>query len=145
MSPQLTLFDTAPPPGPEEEAYRNALGRVHEQARALAARLPAGVHFGTSSWRFPGWRGLVYSSTRSQASLAREGLRDYARHPLLTTVGVDRSYYAPMPIADLQEYAAQLPAGFRCCFKAPAAVTALALGAPGQQIPNPDFLSVSAW
>jgi uncharacterized protein YecE (DUF72 family) len=54
---------------------------------------------------------------------------------------VDRSYYAPVPIRDLREYAAQLPSGFRCCFKAPAAVTATALGAPGQQSPNPDFLS----
>jgi uncharacterized protein YecE (DUF72 family) len=115
---------------------------VYEEARALAARLPQGVHFGTSSWSFPGWRGIVYSSSRTQTSLARDGLREYARHPLLTTVGVDRSYYAPMPIPDLQDYAAQLPGGFRCCFKAPAAVTALALGGPGQQVANPDFLSV---
>ena len=144
MSPQLTLFEDGPAPD-RDQTYSAALSRVHEEARALAARLPQGLHFGTSSWSFPGWRGIVYSSSRTQSSLAREGLREYARHPLLTTVGVDRSYYAPMPIADLQEYAAQLPAGFRCCFKAPAAVTALALGAPGQQIPNPDFLSVSAW
>jgi uncharacterized protein YecE (DUF72 family) len=141
MSPQLTLFDDGPAPGPDE-AHAAALGKVHEEARALAARLPDGVHFGTSSWSFPGWRGIVYSSTRSQTWLAREGLREYARHPLLTTVGIDRSYYAPVPLPDLQEYAAQLPDGFRCCFKAPAAVTALALGAPGQQVANPDFLSV---
>lgn len=141
MSAQLTLFDDAPAPRPDE-AGGEALQRVHEDARAIRSRLPAGVHFGTSSWSFPGWRGLVYSSARSQTSLAREGLREYARHPLLTTVGVDRSYYAPIPIPDLREYAAQLPDGFRCCFKAPAAVTATALGAPGQQVSNPDFLSV---
>jgi uncharacterized protein YecE (DUF72 family) len=140
MSSQLTLFDEGPEHGPDQ-AHAVALQRVYEEARELAGRLPGGVYFGTSSWGFPGWRGIVYSSTRSQVSLAREGLREYARHPLLTTVGVDRSYYAPMPIADLQEYAAQLPPGFRCCFKAPAAVTALALGPPGQQVPNPDFLS----
>jgi len=141
MSPQLTLFDDEPAPRPDD-VHAQALSRVHEEARALAASVPGGVHFGTSSWSFPGWRGIVYSSARTQASLAREGLREYARHPLLTTVGVDRSYYAPIPMADLQEYAAQLPTGFRCCFKAPAAVTALALGAPGQQVSNPDFLSV---
>jgi uncharacterized protein YecE (DUF72 family) len=141
MSPQLTLFDDDPAPRPDD-VHAQALSRVHEEARALAASVPGGVHFGTSSWSFPGWRGIVYSSARTQASLAREGLREYARHPLLTTVGVDRSYYAPIPMADLQEYAAQLPAGFRCCFKAPAAVTALALGAPGRQVSNPDFLSV---
>ena len=67
----------------------------------------------------------------------------YAQHPLLTTVGIDRSYYAPLPPADLSAYAAQLPAGFRCCIKAPAAVTALALGpGAGRGERNPDFLSV---
>lgn len=142
MGPQLTLFDTSPAPGPEEAVHAAALRRIHEEARTLAGLLPQGLHFGTSSWSFPGWRGLVYSSTRPQAALAREGLREYAQHPLLSTVGVDRSYYAPMPIADLQEYAAQLPSGFRCCFKAPAAVTALAQGRPGQPAPNPDFLSI---
>lgn len=139
MSGQLTLFDTSPPAEPDPDAAR--LRQVYEEARALAARTPAGVFFGTSSWSFPGWKGLVYSSARSQAALAREGLREYARHPLLTTVGVDRSYYAPIPIDDLREYAAQLPRGFRCCIKAPATVTALALGTPGNQAPNPDFLS----
>jgi len=137
---QLTLFETTPPAPPDPAAAQ--LRRVHDEARALAGRLPTGVHFGTSSWGFPGWKGLVYSASRPQASLAREGLREYAQHPLLTTVGVDRSYYAPVPVADLRDYATQLPEGFRCCFKAPAAVTALALGAPGQQSPNPDFLSV---
>jgi uncharacterized protein YecE (DUF72 family) len=137
---QLTLFDTAWPAAPDPAAAQ--LRRSHQEAQEVAARLPPAVHFGTSSWSFPGWKGLVYSAARTTSWLAREGLREYAQHPLLTTVGIDRSYYAPMPIEDLREYARQLPAHFRCCFKAPAAVTALALGAPGQQLPNPDFLSV---
>src|SRR5262245_13368747 len=141
MISPLTLFDRAPGP-PLDDVHAAALQRIHDESRQLAARVPPGVYFGTSSWSFPGWRGLVYSAVRSQASLAREGLREYAQHPLLTTVGIDRSYYAPMPVPDLQEYAAQLPAGFRCCFKAPAAVTALALRTPGQQVPNQEFLSV---
>ncbi len=141
MSPQLTLFDEDPRPS-ADAPFASALARTHEEARGIAAALPDTVHFGTSSWSFPGWRGLVYAGTRSQVSLAREGLREYATHPLLTTVGVDRSYYAPIPLADLQEYAAQLPAGFRCCFKAPARVTALATGTPGSQTANPDFMRV---
>jgi uncharacterized protein YecE (DUF72 family) len=140
MSHQLALFDTAAPAPPDPAAAQ--LERVHAEARAIADRLPAGVAFGTSSWAFPGWKGLVYGGTRVQAALSREGLREYSRHPLLTTVGVDRSYYAPIPVDDLRAYATQLPPGFRCCLKAPAAVTALALGSPGQQTPNPDFLSV---
>ena len=140
MSRQLTLFDVPPPDAPDPGDA--LLARVHAEAGAIAARVPPGVHFGTSSWSFPGWQGLVYTPGRSQSALAREGLREYARHPLLTTVGIDRSYYAPIPVDDLRDYAAQLPTGFRCCLKAPAAVTALALGAPGRRTPNPDFLSV---
>lgn len=139
MTDQLALFDLAPPDEPDPAGRQ--LVRVHAEAAAIAARLPAGVFFGTSSWSFPGWKGLVYSANREQTTLAREGLREYASHPLLTTVGVDRSYYAPMPADDLREYAEQLPDGFRCCFKAPASVTALSLGPPSRPSLNPDFLS----
>ena len=59
--------------------------------------LPAGVFYGTSTWSFPGWAGIVYSRRTTTAELAREGLAEYARHPLLTTVGIDRGYYGPIP------------------------------------------------
>lgn len=140
MTDQLALFDTAPIEEPDPSALQ--LARMHQDAAALAARVPPGVHFGTSSWSFPGWKGLVYSGTRTQTRLAREGLREYAKHPLLTTVGVDRSYYAPTPAADLQAWATQLPDGFRCCFKAPASVTAVSTGHPSHPSANRDFLSV---
>jgi uncharacterized protein YecE (DUF72 family) len=140
MSDQLALFDTAPIPEPD--AWASELRRTHDAAAAIAARLPRGVFFGTSSWSFPGWRGLVYSASRTTSSLAREGLREYAHHPLLTTVGVDRTYYAPIGADDLRMYAEQLPAGFRCCFKAPASVTALSVGPSTRPSANPDFLSV---
>ena len=136
---QLSLFES--PAVPNEHA--DAVQRAHAEARTLAAALPAGVYFGTSSWSFPGWAGLVYTQSRSTTELAREGLKEYAQHPLLTTVGIDRSYYAPLPIADLTAYAEQLPDGFRCCIKAPASVTAYSLGAPGAKpARNPDFLSI---
>jgi uncharacterized protein YecE (DUF72 family) len=141
VSDQLSLFGPAPPATVDDPSIA-AVSRAHADAAAIAARLPAGVHFGTSSWSFPGWKGLVYSGAVTQTSLARDGLRQYARHPLLTTVGVDRSYYAPMPIEDLRAYADQLPQGFRCCFKAPASVTGVALGHPSRPVHNPDFLSV---
>jgi uncharacterized protein YecE (DUF72 family) len=105
--------------------------------------LPAGVRFGTSSWSFPGWRGLVYPHASTQPALARDGLRDYARHPLLRTVGIDRSYYAPIPRADLLRYAEQLPEGFPCCLKAPATVTSAVLPREGgaAATANPHFLA----
>ena len=138
-SSQLDLFGSPRPQGSRADIVaRERLEREHAEAAEIAARLPGNVFFGTSSWGFPGWAGLVYSRRASQAVLAREGLAEYARHPLLTTVGIDRGFYAPIPEADLLRYAEQLPAGFRCCVKAPAAVTAAQL--PGQRAANPDFL-----
>jgi uncharacterized protein YecE (DUF72 family) len=117
---------------------------------ALGARLPAGLRLGTCSWSFPGWEGLVYTRSarpRRTADLAREGLAEYARHPLLRTVEIDRSFYAPIPEDDLRRYARQLPPGYRCCFKAPAAVTSLAqrhVGRdPGAPRRNDEYLSVA--
>lgn len=121
------------------------LASAHADAALVVQQLPESLRFGTSSWSFPGWAGLVYPSSASSTTLAREGLRHYARHPLLRTVGVDRSYYAPVPVADLRAYADQLPEGFPCCFKAPAAVTSQvppAFGGPRPRGANPDFLSV---
>jgi len=83
---------------------------VTEEERALAARVPTFVRFGTSSWSFPGWKGILWKGAPSEAALARSGLQAYASHPLLRTVGLDRSHYAPLRDEDLAEYAAQLDA-----------------------------------
>ena len=120
-------------------ALAERVRREHQECAEIAARLPPGIFFGTSSWSFPGWAGLVYPRRASEAQLAREGLRDYARHPLLRTVGIDRGFYAPIPERDLARYAEQLPAGFPCCAKAPGAVTSADL--PGGSGANPDFLN----
>jgi uncharacterized protein YecE (DUF72 family) len=150
---QLTLFGDDEPvrrdtsrsdPGSGSDSAARSLSIAHADAERLAGALPTDVRFGTSSWAFPGWAGLVYSTDAAQASLARDGLREYARHPLLRTVGIDRSYYAPVPVEELRRYADQLPAGFPCCAKAPAAVTSRALpGTRGSEraAPNPDFLN----
>ena len=81
-------------------------------ARELAANMPAHVRFGTSSWTFAGWKDLLWRGAPTQAELVATGLRAYARHPLLRTVGIDRSYYGPLTRDDLAGYAAQLPPGF---------------------------------
>src|SRR5262245_29752728 len=103
---QLGLFGVLEPARPREAPeLSERLGREHAEAASIAARVPKGVFFGTSTWSFPGWAGIVYSRRASTAELARDGLAEYARHPLLTTVGIDRSYYGPIPVRDLERYA----------------------------------------
>ncbi|MCW5893217.1 MAG: DUF72 domain-containing protein [bacterium] len=85
---------------------------------ALAARLPAGVRFGTSSWGFPGWEGIVWDRPATPAVLARHGLRAYAQHPLLRAVGLDRTYYAPIDADAFATMAAEVPDDFRLVVKA---------------------------
>lgn len=73
---------------------------------------------GTSSWSFPGWRGIVYGNECNESRLAREGLEAYALHPLLRAVGIDRTYYAPLRAADFARYASAVPGDFRFLVKA---------------------------
>jgi uncharacterized protein YecE (DUF72 family) len=102
VSRQLPLFDE---PG---HAPSSVAPHVTESDRAIAARVPSWIHFGTSSWSFPGWTNIVWNGQHSEDELARAGLRAYAQHPLFRTVCVDRSYYGPLRETDIASYAAQL-------------------------------------
>ncbi|MGN6648981.1 DUF72 domain-containing protein [Trinickia sp.] len=104
--------------------------------------LPPQVRLGTSSWSFPGWEGIVYGEAYSDSKLARDGLAAYGAHPLLRTVSIDRSFYAPLSVADYLRYAQQVPDDFRFIVKAPASVTDASLRAErGEPIgENPCFL-----
>ncbi|MEM9068898.1 MAG: DUF72 domain-containing protein [Myxococcota bacterium] len=105
-SGQLGLFETRAPSDP------------FAGVRRLAETIPAGVRFGTSSWTFPGWAGLVYHKRyANRPAFVRESLREYASHPLFGTVGIDRSFYNPIPVEDFALYASQLPDGFLCAMK----------------------------
>jgi uncharacterized protein YecE (DUF72 family) len=84
----------------------------------LAAALPAGLHLGGSTWSFPGWAGTVYEREYAVARLARDGLPAYARHPLLTAAGLDRTHYRPLAAVELGRYALDVPAGFLFLVKA---------------------------
>ena len=96
---------------------------IGDALRATAAALPHNIRLGTSSWSFPGWKGLVYDRKASQTELARHGLAAYSKHPLLRSVGVDRTFYGPMTSAELAEYAENVPDGFRFLVKAAGQVT----------------------
>jgi len=150
MPDQLPLFESDAAPHKRHARRQawpspgSALEQRYERYRVLAAGLPPALRMGTSSWSFPGWQGIVWARKRAASMLAKEGLHEYAQHPLLRTVGIDRSFYAPIPDADLQRYAEQLPPAFPCCLKAPASVTAPVVhGADRARgpAPNPTFLS----
>lgn len=118
---QLDLFTGAvsePPTRRARKAEPVGPAPVSDEVRALGERLPQGIFLGTSSWAFPGWTGLVYDREAAQSTLAREGLRAYSRHPVLRTVGIDRTFYSPISAFTFAEYAAQVPAGFRFLVKA---------------------------
>lgn len=112
----------------------------------LGRQLPSSVYLGTSSWSFPGWRGIVYGGSYSESTLAREGLVAYAEHPLLRLAGIDRSFHQPLTAREFERYANQVPEGFRFLVKAPALVTDAFIraerGVPAQ--PNPRFLDAGA-
>ena len=113
---------------------------------ALAARLPRGVRFGTSSWTYPGWCGLVYSSPYPKTRPSAPLLGQYARFPLFGTVGIDSSFYRPLEQETLREYAAELPPGFPCVSKVWDRITVHTFGRheklhSGE--PNPDFLNAA--
>jgi uncharacterized protein YecE (DUF72 family) len=78
----------------------------------LRARIPPLVRFGTSTWNYPGWRGLVYHKDYGTRATAAKMLEEYAAFPLFGTVGIDSSYYGPPTENVLRSYAEHLPAGF---------------------------------
>ena len=107
----------------------------------LAHHLPAALHLGTSSWSFPGWDGLVYEGQFRESVLARDGLEAYAKHPLMHTVSIDRTFYAPIDEANYARYASQVPDDFRFIVKAPMAITSSYLRSDtGQFTDSPVFL-----
>ena len=43
----------------------------------IAAGLPPQIRLGTSTWSFPGWKGIVYGDDYSNSKLSRDGLTAY--------------------------------------------------------------------
>jgi uncharacterized protein YecE (DUF72 family) len=129
---QLGLFaGAAPRPLPDTAA----------DAR-LMSRLPTWIRPGPSTWTFPGWAGIVYPEGVSRDDVMDRGLSWAARHPLFRTVGIDRSYYAPLDERELARYDKDLPEGYICVMKAWSAITTLVDPRTGGD--NPRFLDAAA-
>ncbi|MDD5707977.1 MAG: DUF72 domain-containing protein [Kiritimatiellae bacterium] len=107
--------------------------------------MPDALHIGTCSWKFPSWRGVIYSHTAKP-----DYLREYAQH--FDCVEVDQWYWSlfgpdkialPQPKA-VADYAAAVPANFRFGVKLPNALTLTHMpqtAGSASLTPNPNFLS----
>lgn len=134
------LFDDAPPldappaPAPADAALR-------ETAKAM----PPGVRLGTSTWSFPGWRGIVYAPSSGERRLAADGLAAYSRYPIFRTVGLDRNFYRALSADAYAVFAEQVPEDFRFLVKAPREVTDpyLRTAAGRPRAPNPHYLDAA--
>jgi len=106
----------------------------------LAHRQPKNVHYGTSSWSFPGWARIVYAQAYDTNRLSRYGLGAFSSHPLFSTVCVDRGFHQPVPAADYKRYAESVPDDFRFIVKAYSGLTTFPDTARGQRLGDPVFL-----
>ena len=87
-----------------------------EQLKQSARRLAeAGVLIGASSWKYPGWRGMIYDESRyvwrgrfAKSRFERDCLKEYAE--TFNTVCVDAAYYAFPSVDYLEGLASQVSA-----------------------------------
>lgn len=84
---------------------------------------PPRLRFGTSSWTYPGWNGLVYRDVAAYgARFSQSCLAEYARDPRFRTASADNLYYVapsqrlPM-LTRFREQMSGLPEPFDLCPK----------------------------
>lgn len=117
--PGLPLF-------PDAEADRPPLAaRLGPRLRELAGR---GVYLGTSSWKYPGWIGSIYSAGRyrargrhSRARFEAGCLAEYAE--TFPVVGGDFSFYRFPAAADCDRLFGGVPGGLLFALKVPEELT----------------------
>lgn len=116
-----------------------------EAIAQLAQQLSPLIRFGTSSWTYPGWTGLIYEKPYPATGAGARMLAEYARWPLFRTVGIDSFFYAPPNAKTLRSYAEGLPAGFECVSKVWDRITAHTFANPREQArwgqANPEWLN----
>jgi uncharacterized protein YecE (DUF72 family) len=116
---------TSKAPKPAREMKSSGIEPAAAQPKQLdlAKLMPLTLSMGTSSWYFPGWKGLVWKEAYAEQQLSRKGLKAYSQHPLMRTVSLDRALYRPMTAEQYAELAAQVPDDFRFLVKVPALVS----------------------
>ena len=134
---QLPLFaEPTPPPS----AF---LARLQPRLRAWA---DDGIWFGTSSWKYPGWQGLVYNKPyKSQRAFDDTCIAEYAE--TFSTVCADFALYDFPHATTMRHIAEATPAHFALSLKVTDRITVLrypTLPRYGTNAgrDNPDFLNV---
>jgi uncharacterized protein YecE (DUF72 family) len=127
-----------------------------DEIKARVAGLATnGIFVGTSSWKYPGWNGLLYDAARyeyrgkfAKTRFERNCLSEYAE--VFKTVCVDAAYYAFPSVKYLEGLAAQVPPDFQFAFKVTDDITLKKFpnqprfGAKAGMV-NPFFLSAEAF
>src|ERR1039457_6259331 len=126
MNKEAAVRDSAPagkpvfPAGAHNSSFmpfdRN---KIKQTAAELAAR---GVFIGTSSWKYAGWRGMLYDEQRyiyrgkfSKTRLEENCLSEYSE--VFKTVCVDAGYYKFPDRKYLENLVAEVPQDFQFAFK----------------------------
>lgn len=101
---------------PEEAPLKKELGPALEELRQ------AGVWIGTSSWKYPGWLGRLYSASKyktrgrvSDKKFKEDCLQEYAE--TFSTVCVDAAFYQYPSEEQIESLASQVPSVFKFTFK----------------------------
>jgi len=82
----------------------------------------SGIYVGTSSWKYPGWKGLVYHHNyKTEKAFKEDSLKEYSDS--FTAVGVDHTYYAFPSPQQLLRYEKETPPDFKFVLKAPEQAT----------------------
>src|SRR5688572_24065416 len=96
---------------------------------AMSALAKDNIFFGTSSWKYEGWLGQLYSRERyrnrrgqhSKAQFEEICLAEYA--DVFKAVGVDATFYTFPRRENLQALGDQVPDGFQFGFKVTGTIT----------------------
>ena len=120
-------------------------------AKASNELAQKGVYIGTSSWKYPGWCGMLYESARyeyrgklAMSRFERNCLEEYAK--VFKTVSVDAAYYKFPERNFLEPIMGQVPDDFQFSFKVTDTITIKKFpnlpkfGMRAGEI-NPDFLN----
>ncbi len=101
---------------------------ARQMIEPLAALASQGIYLGTSSWKYPGWMGQLYTAERyeyrgkiAKSRFEKNCLDEYAE--VFPSVCVDASFYRFPGQKYLEGLAEQVPAGFRLSHKVTDTIT----------------------